>query len=123
MSPWAGLCRRFFLTIVLFSAVLVGACASHDPNVIRMEETVTPITVGEAGAVSALELAEAMLRAGFSREEILEHGPAIRNALATSGGAQVRRGRFVAALFSIADGKLFVSSLSRGTFVQPLASP
>jgi hypothetical protein len=85
-----------------------------------VSEAVTAIPVGESASVSAYDLAEAMLRAGFSREQILKDGPGVRNALATSGGAQIRQGKFVAALFSVHSGRLFVTSRTRGTFVQTL---
>ena len=63
-----------------------------------------------------------MLRAGFDREAILEHGPAIRNALATGGSAQVTEGPIVDALFAVHAQQLYVTSRTRGTFVRPLAS-
>ena len=67
-------------------------------------------------------LAEAMLRAGFDREAILEHGPAIRNALATAGSAQVTEGHIVDALFAVHAQQLYVTSRTRGTFVRPLTN-
>jgi len=79
-----------------------------------------PITVGQVTAVKAYDLAAAMRRAGFSDEEIIQHGPVVRNALATSGGAQIRRGKEVSAVFSVFSEKLYVTSRTRGTFVQEL---
>ena len=81
---------------------------------------VSAIVVGDATEVSAYDLAQAMLRAGFTRDQILKQGPAVRLALATSGGAQVRDGKVVGALFSVHENQLYVTSRSRGTFVQPL---
>lgn len=104
----------------LLLVLALAACTTVDENITRTTETVTSITVGEATEVSAFDLAEAMLRAGFTREQILQHGAAVRNALAKSGGAQVRDGKMVGALFSIHSGQLYVTSRSRGTFMQPL---
>ncbi len=101
-------------------AALLSACVSADPNIVRTTEPVTAIPVGEAAEISAYDLAEAMVRAGFTREQILKEGPAVRNALATSGGAQIRDGKFVSALFSIHAGRLYVTSRDRGTFIQQL---
>jgi hypothetical protein len=100
--------------------LLLSGCISADPNMGMVTEAVTAIPVGESTSVSAYDLAEAMLRAGFSREKVLKDGPAVRNALATSGGAQIREGKFVSALFSVHSGRLFVTSRMRGTFVQTL---
>ena len=108
------------LQALLFSVVLLVGCASTDTNIQRLEETVTALPAGEVAAVDAEALAEAMLRAGFTPEQILKHGPAVRNALATSGGAQVREGKYVAAMFSIHAEELYVTSKARGTFKQPL---
>lgn len=99
---------------------LMGACAAMEPNIRMTEEIVMPITVGQVTAVKAYDLAAAMRRAGFSDEEIIQHGPVVRNALATSGGAQIRRGKEVSAVFSVFSEKLYVTSRTRGTFVQEL---
>jgi hypothetical protein len=98
----------------------MAGCASVDRNIQLTEEIVTPIAAGEAEEVSADDLAEAMLRAGFTPQEVLEHGPEVHHALAASGGAQVRQDKLVQALFAVHSGKLYVTSRTRGTFVLPL---
>lgn len=95
-------------------------CATVDRNVALSKQTVTPLTVGDAWVVSAADLAEAMARAGFDRQAILQHGPAIRNALAAGGGAQVRANHVVNALFAVHGDRLYVTSRTRGTFIQRL---
>jgi hypothetical protein len=113
--------RRGFLGAAVIGATLaLSGCASIDRSIALTKQSVIPITVGEVTAVSAHDLAEAMLRAGFSREQILRDGPAVRNALATSGGAQLRSGKLVEALFAVHGDRLYVTSRTRGTFVQPL---
>jgi hypothetical protein len=97
-------------------ALLLASCAA-DSNLRRVSEPVSNIAVGSPGEVSAMTLASAMLRAGFTREEILELGPGIRRSLAHSGGAQARRQGEILALFSFSEGKLYVTSASSGTFV------
>ena len=97
---------------------LLSACATtkFDSNIPLTRESVTPLVVGEAADVSAIVLASAMIRAGFTDEQILREGPVDRNALATSGGAQVRDEESILALFSVQNGLLYVSSRERGTF-------
>jgi hypothetical protein len=116
----AFFCRRSRSALLVILSLLLPGCISADPNMGMVSEAVTAIPVGESASVSAYDLAEAMLRAGFSREQVLKDGPAVRNALATSGGAQIRKGKFVDALFSVHSGRLFVTSRMRGTFVQTL---
>lgn len=96
--------------------LILGACAG-DPNLQRLNEPVTSISVGEPGDVSAMSLAEAMLRVGFSNDEVLELGPGIRRALTRSGGAQASREGEIVALFSLREGKLYVTGTESGTFV------
>ncbi len=98
-------------------ALLLTGCATTDRSIALTEDIVTPLTVGDAAQISATDLAGAMLRAGFTPEEILSEGPAVRNALATAGGAQVRQGMVVAALFAIQGDQLIVTSRQNGTFV------
>lgn len=107
--------------VVSVTAALLSGCAGAiSQSVLLTDQTVTPITNGTATPVSPSDLAEAMLRAGFTRDEILQEGPSVGDALATSGGAQVRRGKIVSALFAVQDGQLIVTSRERGTFVLPL---
>jgi hypothetical protein len=100
--------------------VALQGCASTDRSLALSVQTVTPIAVGEAADVSADVLAEALLRAGFTPQEILDHGTDVHHALATSGGVQVRQGQLVEALLAVHTGKLYVTSRTRGTFVLPL---
>src|SRR3546814_1935859 len=97
---------------VALALVTLGGCASLDQNIRTVEAKVLPITVGQVAEVSAYDLAMAMTRAGFTSEHILGYGPAVRNALAMSGGAQIRNGDMISALFSAFDNKLYVTSRS-----------
>ncbi len=82
-----------------------------------------PIPVGETAAVTAIDLARAMLTAGFTPDQVLDYGPETRNALATYGGAEIRQDGLVSAIFSVRDNYIYVTSRSRGTFVQPMTGP
>lgn len=108
--------------LLLFGAVLAG-CSTMDRSVALTDDPVIEVPVGEAADVPADVLAEALLRAGLTRERILTEGPSIRNKLATTGGAQVRDDKLVSALLAVHDGKLMVTSRERGTFVLPLGAP
>jgi hypothetical protein len=105
------------LALVLF----VTACASTDVNIERFEQTVTPVQTDETADVPALVLARGMAEAGFSRAQILEYGPAVRNALARSGGAQIANSSSILAMVSVLDGRLYVVSNETGTVVIPIS--
>lgn len=120
MMHGPGQKRGLAAAAVMAAALALSGCATIDRSVALTKQVVTPITVGDAAPISAHDIAEAMLRAGFTREQILLDGPAVRNALATSGGAQLRSGKLVEALFAVHGDRLYVTSRTRGTFVQPL---
>ena len=112
--------RGAWLAIVALACAAAAGCATVERNAPLVTQTVLPMASGEAADVSAEDLARAMVRAGFTRDQVLRHGPALRNALASAGSAQVRDGREVGALFAVHGGKLYVTSRSRGTFIQRL---
>jgi hypothetical protein len=57
-----------------------------------------------------------MLRqAGFSKDEILQVGTRVRNLLAQYGGAQVRLGQKVVAIFAVDQNNLYIVSRRSGT--------
>jgi hypothetical protein len=110
--------RACFIALAILP--LLGCASTMDRSIALTEQTVTPITSGDQQSVSAYDLAEAMLQAGFTPEQILKDGPQIRNALATSGGAQVRYNHLAEAMFAVHGQVLYVTSRTRGTFTQPL---
>jgi len=108
--------RHAHATLAVTALLALAACGS-DPNMSRLSAPVSSISVGEPGEISAMALAESMLRVGFTREEILELGPGIRRSLNQNGGAQALRDGLIMALFSHRDGMLYVTSAASGTFV------
>jgi hypothetical protein len=99
----------------------LAACGVTDSNVQRFEAPVTPMQTDETAAVPAFVLARGMAEAGFTRAQILEYGPPVRNALAQSGGAQIANGDRVLALASVMDGRLYIVSSEIGTVVVPIS--
>lgn len=110
---------RFVIPVL---ALFMASCASTDVNIDRFERAVTAVPSGETASVPALTLARALTEAGFSRQEILEYGPEIRNALARSGGAQVRVTGKTLALISVLEQRLYIVTNEAGTIVVPVSS-
>ena len=108
------------LAALTLGVALGGCSATMDRSVMLATEPVVPISVGEQAFVSAFDLAQAMLRAGFTRDEVLKLGPSIHSALATSGGAQIRQNKQVSAMFAVYGDRLYVTSLARGTFAMQM---
>ncbi|MEM9813537.1 MAG: hypothetical protein AAF913_12790 [Pseudomonadota bacterium] len=100
----------------------LAACGgTPDPSVERFNQVVSPMQTDETADVPALVLARAMAEAGFSRAQILDYGPSVRNALARSGGAQIADGSTVLALVSVLDGRLYIVSNETGNVVIPIS--
>ena len=108
--------RNWTAAAVLVPLLLAG-CKTVDRGIEIAETTILPVTAGDAMDVPAPILAEAMLRAGYDREYVPRHGATVHRALATSGGAQLREGKIVEAMFAIQAEQLYVISRTRGTFV------
>lgn len=110
-----------YIKVIALASTLLVVSACADTNVTRNMGGVAPIPSRETASVSADDLVVTMIQTGFSDEDILEFGPAVRNALATHGGAEVRDGGNVTAIFSVFDGNLYVVSQRGGTYVHPLS--
>lgn len=114
--------RKARLPLLAVAASFIGgvalsACtANMDRSIQLSTDPVVPVSVGEQAFVGAYDIAQAMLRAGFTRGEVLQLGPAVHSALATSGGAQIRQNRQVSAIMAVYGDRLYVTSLARGTF-------
>jgi hypothetical protein len=115
ITKWA---LRALVGLVLFVS---AGCVGTDRSVTLAEAKVSAIPAGDSRFVPPDTLMQAMLQAGFTREQILEDGPEVASQLARVGGAQVRYGKTTAALFAIHGNTLYISSSTHGTFSVALA--
>ena len=67
--------------------------------------------------LSSDDVVTIMRQAGFSNEQILEHGTAVRDGLAQSGAVLIKVDRKIEAIFVISGEDINISTLSRGLFV------
>lgn len=101
------------ITISLLTALLVFSvvgCASR-----RMR--VVPLRYQDVLALSSDDIVRVMRQAGFSNEQILEHGEDIHDALAYSGAADIKIGRAREAVFAINGDAVYISSRMRGNSI------
>ena len=81
---------------------------------------IIPLSSSNVLALGADDLIEVMRRAGFSDEQILEHGPDVHDGLAQSGAVQVRVNNKVEAVFAINRDRgdcVYISTRVRGNFI------
>ena len=70
---------------------------------------------------SADDIVTMMAKIGFPEDQILTLGENLRNALATQGGAEVRRGKEVGAIFAAyQNDTVFISTRRGGTYIYDL---
>jgi hypothetical protein len=70
---------------------------------------------------SADDIVTMMAKIGFPEDQILTLGESLRNALATQGGAEVRRGKEVGAIFAAyQNDTVFISTRRGGTYIYDL---
>ena len=106
------------LALLTLSAATLGGC--DQPNQMQ----VISVANRDIAPLEADDVVVTMRRAGFSDREILDLGPEVRNALASTGAAMIRTGDKagdkVKAIFAV-DGKfLHVSTRARGSFIYDL---
>ncbi len=100
--------RVVVLSILVTMFATLAGCASG---------RVVPIPGRDTAGLEPEDLVLIMDRAGFSRDEIIDLAPRLRNDLARHGSARIVKGDLTQAMFAISDGRVHVSSLRRGSFV------
>ncbi len=96
------------LTLLAFGVV---SCAAH-----RGLEVV-PLRNQNVLTLSSDDIVRVMRRAGFSDNQILEHGTDLHSALAHSGAAQIKIRRSLEAIFAINGDAVYISTRLRGNFI------
>ena len=104
----------------LIALVFLVGCT--DLPATRHYSAVTPVIGRDTANVTAVDLVMAMTKVNMTRDEILDNGPAIRNALAMQGGAELRQNGDVIALFSVIEGSLYAVSVRGGSHVHRLGN-
>ena len=103
--------------LLLLTLAMVG-CARRAAGI-----QIIPLSSNSVLALSTDDLIEVMRRAGFSDDQILEHGPDVYDGLAQSGAVQVRVGNRVEAVFAINRDRgdcVYISTRLRGNFIYNL---
>jgi hypothetical protein len=104
----------------LWPLVLLLACQSAGCAAAEQHGQVAALGNQQAAALDADDVVRIMRRAGFNDQQILELGTDLRNALASTGAAQIRVGRSVEAIFAADEQTVCGSSRQRGPFVYDL---
>lgn len=108
--------------LVLLALLTLGmiGCARRATGI-----RIIPLSSSSVLTLSADDLVEVMRRAGFSDEQILEHGPDVHDGLAQSGAVQVRVSNRVEAVFAINRDRgdcVYISTRLRGNFIYNVGS-
>ena len=106
---------------VSLCALLMGCRPIKWPEMGRPSEglQVVGLSNRDVAALSSDDIVRIMRRAGFSDEQILKLGTELRNALLTSGAAQIKKGQ-VEAIYAVHGEYVFITTRLRGSFVYDL---
>ena len=104
----------------LLLTVILPGCAGPAYEVLPAGSAATSLGNADAAELTADDVVAVMRRAGFADEHILEFGTDMRNAIAQTGGARIRLGEHVEAVFAVSGNYLYASSYRRGSFTYDL---
>ncbi len=107
------------LLIFVAMAGLLGGCSSM-PLRDNAGLTLVPFASSSTADMSARQVIEVGNRAGLESEEILEHGPPLRNAIAEYGACRFYKDQRVQMIMAVQNKKLYVSMHTGATFVYDL---
>lgn len=100
-------------TLTLFVLAFSLAGCAYTPGGIRVEQ----LNSRNVLQLSADNVVDIMRAAGFTDDQIIEHGTAVRNGLAQTGAVQIHVNRRVEAIFAAKDQDVYISTQLRGLFI------
>ncbi len=96
------------LTLLAFGVV---SCAAHRGL------NILPLRNQDVLNLSSDDIVRVMRQAGFSDNQILEHGTDLHSALSREGAAQIRIRKNPEAVFAINGDAVYISTRLRGNFI------
>ena len=100
-------------TLSLFiMALSLAGCTS-----MRSGIEVIPLNSRNVLELSADNVVDIMRAAGFSDEQIIEYGTAVRDGLAQTGAVQINVNRRAEAIFAVKEQDIYISTQLRGLFI------
>lgn len=107
--------------VALLLLVIVSGCAHVSDTI----DTYSPLAIiampnKDVAALTADDIVIVLREAGFSDEQIIEHGTEIRNAIGSTGAVKMLSEKKVQAIIAVRDSYLHVVSRQRGSFVYDL---
>ncbi len=103
--------------VVMVSALLTLLALSAAGCARNRGIEVLPLGNRSVLTLNSDDVVQVMRAAGFSDEQIYEHGTALYDGLAKSGAVQIRVDGKVEVVFAINDDSVYISTLGRGHFV------
>jgi len=102
------------IAAAMLAVLLMGAagCVSRHTGI-----QILPMGNQDVVQLTANDVVQLMRAAGFSDEQIYEHGTALRDGMARRGAVQVRIDDTIEVVFATKGDSVYISTLSRGHFV------
>lgn len=101
------------MTLSLFILALsLAGCTSMRRGIV-----VIPLNSQNVLDLSANNVVDIMRAAGFSDEQIIEYGTAVRDALAQTGAVRIEVNGKAEAIFAVKEQDIYISTELRGVFI------
>ncbi len=101
----------FALTMLAIVALSVTGCTSYNTGI-----QILPVSNQDVLELNGTDIVEVMRAAGFSDDQIREHGEAVYEGIAKRGAVQVQVDDAVEVVFAARGDTVYVSTRSRGHF-------
>ena len=100
------------LSLFVLALSLVGCAYTRSGGI-----EVIPLNSRNVLNLSADNVVDIMRAAGFTDEQIIEHGTAVRDGLAQTGAVQIKVNGTVEAIFAAKEQDVYISTQLRGLFI------
>lgn len=102
----------FVSTLLALLALSLGGCMRQPTGI-----QILPMGNQDVLELTADDVVQVMRAAGFSDEQIYEHGAAVHDGMARSGAVQVKIDDTYEAVFAAKGDSIYISTRSRGHFL------
>ncbi|MHC4122476.1 MAG: hypothetical protein ACYSSI_02795 [Planctomycetota bacterium] len=102
------------LWVMLILALNVAGCVDTAK---QSTLHIVPLSNQDTLALNANDIVQVMRQAGFSDEQILEHGTNMHDGLSMAGATQLKVGNEVEAIFAVRGNCVYITSRMRGSFI------
>lgn len=109
--------QKSILSVAMTLSLFILALSLAGCTSMRRGIVVIPLNSQNVLDLSANNVVDIMRAAGFSDEQIIEYGTAVRDALAQTGAVRIEVNGKAEAIFAVKEQDIYISTELRGVFI------